>query len=119
MTHRNTWKQRERDIAKFFESERTPLSGGNSKHTRSDTLSKVFYVEAKYRVKQATASLFRDTAQKAKLEGKIPIVALCEKVQPGFLIVTSQADFARVAMKFLYEKARSKLKGKKAPCLKK
>ena len=38
MTARRTWKQRESDVAAFFNGERTPLSGGNSKITRSDVI---------------------------------------------------------------------------------
>ena len=32
-----TWKQFERRVARFFNSEKNPLSGGNSKHLLSDT----------------------------------------------------------------------------------
>jgi len=42
------WKAVENSIAKMFGSTRTPLSGGNSKHTRSDTLDKRFFVELKH-----------------------------------------------------------------------
>jgi len=42
------WKRLERELGKRDGSGRTPLSGGNSKHTRADTLSDVFFNEAKY-----------------------------------------------------------------------
>jgi len=42
------WKSVEGEIARWFGSTRTPLSGGNSKHTRSDTLDKRFFVECKH-----------------------------------------------------------------------
>ena len=42
------WKSVEGEIARWFGSTRTPLSGGNSKHTRSDTLHKRFFVECKH-----------------------------------------------------------------------
>ena len=96
-THRNTWKQRERDVAAYFGSERTPLSGGNSKHTRSDTLSTCFYVEVKYRQHHAAVELFLDTAKKAALEKKLPVVVLAEKGKPGFYILTSEKFFPLVA----------------------
>ena len=44
----NTWKTAERYVARIFGTERTPLSGSNSKHTSSDTLSEEFYIEVKY-----------------------------------------------------------------------
>ena len=31
MTARRTWKKRESNVADFFQGQRTPLSGGNSK----------------------------------------------------------------------------------------
>lgn len=44
---RSRFKAQERRIAKWLGTTRTPLSGGNSKHTRSDTLHPRFFVEAK------------------------------------------------------------------------
>ncbi len=40
-------KTYERKVAKFFGTHRTPLSGGASRHTRSDTLHAKLYIEAK------------------------------------------------------------------------
>ncbi len=40
-------KTQERRVARFFGVERTPLSGGASRHTRSDTLHPTLYVEVK------------------------------------------------------------------------
>ena len=42
------WKSVEGEIARWFGSTRTPLSGINSKHTHSDTLDKDFFVECKH-----------------------------------------------------------------------
>ena len=39
-----TWKARERQVARFFNTNRTPLSGGSSRHTRSDSLHKDLFV---------------------------------------------------------------------------
>ena len=109
-TSRNTWKQRERQIAKFFFSERTPLSGFNSKHTHSDSLSKDFYVEAKYRAKLSLMTLYKDTEAKAHDEKKIPVVALCEKGKAGFLVVVSDKHFKRLASRYMRSWLKSKLK---------
>ena len=35
-----TWKKNEREMAEFFGMYRTPLSGGNSRHTRADGMPK-------------------------------------------------------------------------------
>jgi hypothetical protein len=96
MTHRNTWKQRERDIAHFFGGERTPLSGGNSKHTCGDVIHDKLYVEVKYRAKHTLYTLWDDTKKKADKEGKTPVVCICEKGRPGFLIVAHCDDFTKI-----------------------
>jgi len=43
-----TWKSVELRLAKMFGTKRTPLSGGNSGHTRSDTLHKRLFIELKH-----------------------------------------------------------------------
>jgi len=42
-----SWKNIERRIARKFGVERTPLSGGSSRHTSSDTLHNDYYIEIK------------------------------------------------------------------------
>ena len=79
MTSRNTWKQRERDIAEDFDTKRNPLSGSMSGHSSSDSLSDTFYLESKLRAKPGGWNLFMDTRDKAKRENKIPIVILSKK----------------------------------------
>ena len=79
MTSRNTWKQRERDIADDFDTKRNPLSGSMSGHSSSDSLSETFYLESKLRAKPGGWNLFMDTRDKAKRENKIPIVILSKK----------------------------------------
>ena len=79
MTSRNTWKQRERDIADDFDTKRNPLSGSMSGHSSSDSLSDTFYLESKLRANPPGWNLFLDTREKAKKENKIPIVVLSKK----------------------------------------
>ena len=43
-----TWKSVELRLAKMFGVRRTPLSGGNSAHTRSDTLHPTLFIELKH-----------------------------------------------------------------------
>ena len=79
MTSRNTWKQRERQIADDFGTKRNPLSGSMAGHSSSDSLSETFYLESKLRAKPGGWNLFMDTRDKAKRENKIPIVILSKK----------------------------------------
>ena len=82
-----TWKKAERRICRYFGAERNPLSGENSRHTRSDCLHETLYIEVKHRKKHSAVTLCDDTAKKAKKEGKIPVVCLAEKGRHGFWIL--------------------------------
>ena len=93
---KKTWKSVERTVASIFGTERTPLSGGNSKITRSDTLSKDFFIECKYRKKHTAVTLFEATKELAKKEGKIPIVVLAEKGKHGKYILFNSNDFKNI-----------------------
>lgn len=79
------WKVRERSVAKGHGSERTPLSGGNGKQTRSDSLSAKFFIESKHRKSQAIFSLYKSVKPLAKKEGKIPVIALTEHRSHGYI----------------------------------
>lgn len=71
------WKAFERNIAARFSTTRTPLSGGTSQHTRSDTLHPTLFIEAKHR--RAWAPLLRAFAEqvpKAHQEGKVSVLIL-------------------------------------------
>ena len=95
-THRSTWKSSERRIASFFGTQRTSLSGGNSKITRSDTMHKGLFIEAKLREKHAVVSLWRETKLLADKEKKTPVIALNEKGKEGFWIMCHSSDFVKV-----------------------
>lgn len=91
------WKAVERRIARFFGCQRTPLSGGNGKITRSDTLHEEMFIEIKHRKKHSAVTLWDETKELAKKEGKIPVVALSEKNRPGFWLVMHSADLEDVS----------------------
>ena len=92
-----TWKGVERKVAAFFGTKRTPLSGGNSGHTRSDTLHPALFVETKYRVKHSAVQLWRKTEELARKENKIPVVALVEKGARGYWFLIHASDLLSVA----------------------
>ena len=79
-TSKSTWKLFERVVASFFGTKRVPLSGSNSGHgTNSDSLHPKLYIECKVRSKIALWQLFVDTENKAKVEHKVPVVAVKQK----------------------------------------
>jgi len=93
---RSTWKSGEARVARFFGAERTPLSGGNSKMTRSDTLHPDLYIECKHRKSMAIWTEYQGARDKAKQEGKTPILTLQVKDMKGFLIVIHSDDLDTV-----------------------
>ena len=91
------WKALERRVARRFGAERTPLSGGASRITRSDSLHPELYIETKGRARHTAVALWRDTAAKAKVEGKVPVVVLAEKGCPGTWLLVRTDDLQAVA----------------------
>ena len=97
-TSKVCWKSFERKVAGFFGTKRVPLSGSNSGHnTNSDSMHDELYIECKVREKFAIWSLFDDTEKKAKNENKIPIVALKQKGEKGFLLVIRTQNLEKIA----------------------
>lgn len=97
MANKSNWKGFEREVAEGFGTERTPLSGGNSKHTRSDTLHSLLFIECKKRKKMTIHSLYEKTKKLAKKENKIPVVVTKETGKHGYLITLDPRDLDEVA----------------------
>ena len=96
-TSKECWKSFERTVATYFGTRRVPLSGSNRGHgTNSDSLHPKLYIECKVRSKIALWQLFSDTEKKAKLESKIPVVAIKQKGEKGYLIVLRPQDLENV-----------------------
>lgn len=96
-TSKVCWKSFERLVAGFFGTKRVPLSGSNSGHnTNSDSMHGELYIECKVREKFAIWSLFDDTEKKAKNENKIPIVAIKQKGEKGFLLVIRPENLEKI-----------------------
>lgn len=91
------WKGVETEVAKIFGTRRTPLSGGSSAHTRSDTLHKKIYIEVKTRKHFSVKTLYDDTSIRAAREGKTPLVVLKEKNQRSYLVVCDLWDIPKIA----------------------
>ena len=90
------WKKRVREVAGDFNGQRTPLSGGNGKITRADVIHDSLFIECKLRAKHTVVTLWDQTAKLAKLEGKTPVIALCEKNRPGFWIMVHSSDLDKL-----------------------
>ena len=81
------WKKLEQKVAALRGTERTPLSGGNSKITRSDTMDKTFFIECKLRRNPALWNLYEKTAELAEKEKKVPVLVIKKKGKHGELFV--------------------------------
>lgn len=96
-TSKSAWKSFERTVATYFGTRRVPLSGSNSGHgTNSDSLHPKLYIECKVRNKIALWQLFTDTEKKAKVEGKVPVVAIKQKGEKGYLLVMRPEDLEKI-----------------------
>ncbi|MCL4343413.1 MAG: hypothetical protein JRN26_05605 [Nitrososphaerota archaeon] len=90
------WKQLERRIAKAFGTTRTPLSGSNSRMTKSDTLHNKFFIEIKYRKQIPFYKTYNETVAKAKEENKIPMVIFHEAGTKKNIVMIDLDDFVRL-----------------------
>lgn len=91
------WKNIEMRIARYFNSERTPLSGSNSRHTESDSLNKFLFIEVKYRKKIPFLKTFKESVVKAKKENKIPLVVFVEKGSRIPILMCNLYDLNKIA----------------------
>ena len=87
------WKAAERRVAKLFGTERVPLSGGNDKRTRSDTLHETLFIEVKHSKQHAHVSVWYATLKLAKREGKTPVVVLAEKRRQRLFAIVPLEQF--------------------------
>ncbi|KKL28680.1 hypothetical protein LCGC14_2372710 [marine sediment metagenome] len=101
--HRNTWKQGERRIAEMFGTRRTPLSGGNSGHTRSDTLHLDLFIEVKHSKKYPKEILVNKTFKEAKNEAKIPLLVFLKLNSPEPLVLCKLKDLKEISKKMIFE----------------
>ena len=94
---RSTWKKGEQRIAKIFGTFRTPLSGGNSRHTKSDTLHKKLFIEVKHRKSFPQGKLWDKILEEAKEENKIPLAVFIKKNHQDPIIMCKLSDIKKVS----------------------
>jgi len=101
-TNSSTWKKAEGRVASLFGARRQVLSGSSGRDdlTSSDSTHPRLFIEAKYRERHATRSLFDETKTLAKKEGKTPLVALIDKARPGCLVCIHCDDLPSVVAEF-------------------
>ncbi len=99
MTHRSTWKRRERDAAALFGARRQRCSGSSGRPdcSRSDSTHPDLFLETKLRAHHAAVALFDATRALAMKEGRVPVVALATKNRPGLVLVLEPKDLPAVA----------------------
>jgi hypothetical protein len=88
-TKMKSWKKLEQKVARMRETERTPLSGGNSRQTRSDTLDDTFFIECKLRKDPAVWNLYEQVEELAKKENKLPVLVIKKKGKHGELFIVN------------------------------
>lgn len=119
MTHKSTWKGRERQAARLFGTERNPGSGAMRDGNRSDSEHERLFIETKLRAKHAAWTVYRKARGLAG--GKPVVVVLAEKGKPGLLIAVHSRDYERVVWEFLEVRhgtaAARKMKGKSKSCM--
>lgn len=96
-----TWKNFERRVARMFGVERAPLSGGNGRVTRSDSLHPLLFISCKHSKRSSIWSLFTQEKQKAVAEDKTTLLALHLKGAHGVIFAFHSDDFERIALMYL------------------
>lgn len=88
------WKARERQAAAYLGAKRNVLSGsaGRDDRGRSDSTHDRVFMETKHYARHAAWTLWRNTKELAKREGKYPVLMLAEKGKAGFLVVVHTDD---------------------------
>lgn len=99
--HPTTWKRSEGRLAAIFGTTRRPLSGGNDKRGRDDSLHPVLFLECKHRKQHALYSLYRMVLTHARKEGRTPVIGLQQKGSPGMLLVVHSDDMSAVVREWL------------------
>ncbi len=84
-----SWKKLEQKVARLRGTERTPLSGGNSRQTQSDTLDDTFFIECKLRKDPAVWNTYKQVEVLAKKEKKVPVLVIKKKGMHGELFLIS------------------------------
>src|SRR5688500_15985775 len=91
-----TWKGTERRLGAIFGACRRALSGGNSKTGRDDCMHDTLFLEAKHRARLPFGTLYRQVAEMAAKECRIPVLGFQEKGREGLFIVFNSKHFLAV-----------------------
>jgi hypothetical protein len=115
-THRRTWQRTEARAAALFGAARQAGSGSGGRRdlTRSDPTHPTLFIESKYRGTHAARTLHDASRALAVKDKKTPVLALCDKNRPGFLLVVHADDLAAVLAEFaaaLDDTGRERLEG--------
>jgi hypothetical protein len=98
-THRSTWKERERKVARQFGAQRQICSGGMGRadQTRSDTTHPTLFIETKLRARCPVMSWYRVVERVGRCQlGRTPILAMTDATGRTLWAI-APADLAVVA----------------------
>jgi hypothetical protein len=82
-------------------AERNPLSGGNGKHSRSDSLSPVLYIDNKHRKTQSVFTTYKEIKKLAAKESKVPVLTLTEHRSHGYIVCVHSDHLIQYCKEFL------------------
>jgi len=91
----DTWKLKERDVAKKFGSKRAYLSGGIRQY--GDVEHDSLYIEIKYRKNWSIFTLFKNIKELSEKFEKTPLLVLAEKYGKDYLVVARLSDIKKIA----------------------
>lgn len=89
MVTRRGWQKGEQRIAEYFGTHRTPLSGGDSRLTRSDTLHPRLFIEVKHRQNEAAINLWDEAKEETKQHGPLTHVMMVVELNDRYRLVHS------------------------------
>lgn len=93
------WQRFEQKVAAIFNTARTPFSGSNSGITSSDSLHDRVFLECKFHTAEtALVKLMKETEDKAKIENKLPILAIGnpEDIKKNIYVMFNIKDLFKV-----------------------
>lgn len=103
MTHRNTWKQKERDVGALFGCRRRRGSGCDPETGGDDIVHPRLFVEVRLRKNMTVLKWWeKDVVEPAQREGKFPVLVIFQKGkgQP-FIVAPLDAEYLKTILKEL------------------
>lgn len=95
MTHKQTWKNLEKETARKLNGQRVGVTGQSNEDVNHDR----FAIECKYRASLSFKKWYDQAKGYAKGTNKIPLLVCKEKNQQGSFVILSLDDFVEIINK--------------------